>query len=120
MSHPSDLIIRPIKDRNIYLVQFVTNQITDTYVIAKIHEKLMELAKKETGPKLALDFANISNISSEMLGKMLTVHKTAGESGGGLSIAGLDDPNIRSVFEITQLNKIFTVFPTIKDAEDKL
>ena len=67
MSHPTDLIISPIKNKNGFSVQFVSDQITDSYMIAKIFEQLMEVAKKSTGPKLILDFGNVRNISSEAL-----------------------------------------------------
>ena len=120
MAHATDLIVNPLKDQNAYSVQFVSPQITDSYAISKIHEQLMELAKKSTGPRILLDFSNVKHLSSEALGKLLTLHKTASESGGSVSLAGLDDPNIRSVFKITQLDKVFSVYPTIKDAEDAL
>ena len=81
---------------------------------------LMELAKKSTGPKLILDFDNIKSISSEALGKLLTLHKTAAESGGSVSLAAMNDKNIRSVFQITQLDKVISIYASVAEAEAQL
>jgi len=120
MAHPTELIINAIKNKNAFTVQFVSGQITDSYMITKVYNQLMEVAQKPTGPKLILDFGNVTNISSEALGKLLTLHKTAAESGGSVSLAAVDDANIRSVFQITQLDKVFSIYSSVTEAEEQL
>ena len=120
MTHPTDMIIRPIKDKSAYVVQFVSGHLTDTYVVAKIHEQLMELARKPNSPKLILDLSNVTMLSSEALGKLLSLHNAASDSGGSVMLGGVNDANVRTVFEVTRLDKVFKIYDSVEDAVSKL
>ena len=67
-----------------------------------------------TGPML-LDFSKVSFIDSACLGVLIGVVKKIRQKGQDLFIFGLQD-EVRSIFQITRLDKVIRVFKTVDEA----
>ena len=57
---------------------------------------------------LLLNFGNVEYMSSAALGKLITLNKKVQAAGGKLILCNID-PQIREVFEITKLDKLFVI-----------
>ena len=86
-----------------------------------LDEARIELVEKEaeaaidasTEGRVVFDFSNVQFMSSSMLGKLVKLHKKCKSFKVKLKLCGLTD-EIREVFKITRLDKLFDFEP---DAE---
>lgn len=61
--------------------------------------------------KLVIDFSSTGYIDSSGLGALVGLNKKARELGGELRLAGLND-DLRSLFELTKLDTLFSIAGT--------
>ena len=93
-----DVTVVSLKDRKILLEE----------QIQAVGEQLMSLAN-ESGPvQLLLNFRNVEYMSSAVLGMLDTFNKKIKAGGGKLVLCNID-PQIREVFAITKLDKLFVI-----------
>ncbi|MEE8116803.1 MAG: STAS domain-containing protein [Gemmatimonadales bacterium] len=70
----------------------------------------------ESGEKKVLvDFSNTGYIDSSGLGVLVTLGKKLRENGGELRLAGLN-PDLRTLFELTKLDTLFTITDSAEQA----
>ena len=93
---------------DVTVVNFVDRKILDEQNIQIIGEQLFSLVDEEGLRKLLLNFGNVEYLSSAALGKLITLNKKLQAAGGRLVLCNID-PQIKEVFEITKLNKLFTI-----------
>src|SRR5437773_1911600 len=109
MSAPSRrrrLEVEDIGDATV--VHFTDRKILDEQNIQIIGEQLFSLVDELGRRKLLLNFGNVEYLSSAALRKLVTLNKKLQQAGGRLILCNID-PQIREVFEITKLNKLFTI-----------
>src|SRR6185503_3295594 len=92
----------------ILTIIFEDARILDETKLEQLSRDLMEMLNKTTEERVILDFRNVKFMSSSMLGKLIQVHKKAGEFKVKLKIGSIDT-EIRQVFKITKLDKLFEI-----------
>ena len=90
------------------VVNFTDKKILDEQNIQIIGEQLFSLVDELGRRKLILNFSNVEYLSSAALGKFITLNKKVNSAGGRLVLCNID-PQIYEVFEITKLNRLFTI-----------
>jgi anti-sigma B factor antagonist len=65
--------------------------------------------------KVLVDLSHATFIDSTTLGVLMGAVKRLRPAGGELAIA-CNDPNIRKIFEITLLDRIFEIYPSLDEA----
>ena len=103
---PSKIIVE--YGQNVTFVTFVDERIVDEEQIRELQEALEPIIKKNEDGKLILNFANVNFMTSALLGLLVRIHKNVCELGGRLQLSNLDS-NLRRIFEITQLTKVFDI-----------
>jgi len=106
-------------ENDITVVELADRKILDEISISQIGEKLNALVAEAERPKLVLDFANVSHMSSSALGMLITLHKRIREKKGHLRLCNIQ-PAIYEVFVITRLNEIFQISESRHQALDSL
>jgi anti-sigma B factor antagonist len=76
---------------------------------------LIQAALEAGERKFLIDCTATGYIDSSGLGALVTVSKKVRENGGELRIAGLND-DLRSLFELTKLDSLFHISPTVDEA----
>jgi anti-sigma B factor antagonist len=90
----------------------------DLYTAPELKQQLLETIAN--GAKdVVVDFTNTSFIDSTALGVLVGGVKRLRPNGGRLSIVS-SDRNITKIFEITGLDRVFTIYPTRDEALEKL
>ncbi len=89
-------------------VTFEDENILEEEQIRELQKSLEPVIEKNKDSQLVLNFANVKFMTSAMLGLLVRIHKRVGERGGELELRNLDG-NLRKLFEITQLTKIFNI-----------
>ena len=105
MSSSSKLRIRSVED--VTVVRFQESSILDTELIHDIAHELDQLIETKNNKKLLLDFTEVTFFSSSALGILVTLSKKMAAIEGELIICALA-AELRKVFKITNLDKLFT------------
>ncbi len=92
----------------ILTVLFMDSRILDEAKLEELGKDLIELINKSTEERVILDFRNVQFMSSSMLGKLVLVQKKCKEFKAHLKMCGIS-PEIREVFKITKLDKLFEI-----------
>jgi len=114
MSNDSRLRVRK-EENGVTRVEFIDRNILDEGNIQAIGEELGRIIDADQIPKLLISFSNVDHLSSAALGTLITVNTKVKNRGGELRLSDID-PQIRDVFEITKLNRLFKIHDTSQDA----
>src|SRR4051812_26372331 len=92
-------------------------QVDGQLIVGNRHElkDLIQSALDKGERKLLVDFTRTGYIDSSGLGALVSVSKRIREAGGELRLAGLND-DLRSLFELTKLDTLFTISETPEQA----
>jgi anti-sigma B factor antagonist len=92
----------------ILTIVFDDARILDETTLEELGRELTEALNKTSEERVILDFRNVKFMSSSMLGKLVQLHKKAGEFKVKLKLCSIDS-EIRQVFKITRLDKLFEI-----------
>jgi anti-sigma B factor antagonist len=90
----------------------------DLYTAPELKSQMLELIANGA-TDVVVDFTNTTFIDSTTLGVLVSGVKRLREKGGTLSIV-CSDRNITKIFEITGLDRVFTIYPTRAEALERL
>ena len=93
---------------DVTVVNFVDRRILDEQNIQIIGEQLFSLVDEVGRRKILLNFGNVEFLSSAALGKLIKLKKKLEEVKGRLILCNIS-PQIYEVFEITKLDRFFTI-----------
>lgn len=96
------------QDHEVTKVSFVDRNILEEANIQQIGDELTAMVEQSSAPKLLIDFSGVEHLSSAALGTLITVNNKVKHKGGQLRLASID-PQIREVFVITKLDKLFQI-----------
>jgi anti-sigma B factor antagonist len=93
---------------DVAVVNFVDKKILDEQNIQMIGDDLFRLVDEQGRKKILLNFSNVEFLSSAALGKLITMTRKVQAVKGKLVLCGISK-EIREVFEITKLDKLFVI-----------
>lgn len=107
-------IIQNVRSLNEVLIVEMTGSLD----VALQKELQGDLSRVVTpGSDAVLDFAGVTFIDSSCLGALVSFLKSTREANGDFKLAALTD-DVRSIFQITRLDRIFEIFDTIEEAAE--
>src|SRR5437899_10996707 len=86
----------------------------DLYTAPEFKQQLLEVIG-QGGKEVVVDFTDTTSIDSTTLGVLVGGVKRLRSNDGQLAPAS-SDRNITKIFEITGLDKVFTIYPTREEA----
>ncbi|MFO7973104.1 MAG: STAS domain-containing protein [Candidatus Hydrogenedentota bacterium] len=89
--------------------------VLDAVNVTQFGNEVLEFVKKHPGINLMLNFANVDYLSSAVLTELLRINQAVQDARGNLRLCGLKN-EVRKVFEITNLDKIFTIYGDYQQA----
>jgi anti-anti-sigma factor len=93
---------------DVTFVTFIDEKILEDKQLRELQKSFETVIERNDNKKLILDFINVKFMTSAFLGLLIRIHKKVCELDGQIQLCNVD-PNIRRVFEITQLTKIFDI-----------
>jgi anti-sigma B factor antagonist len=75
----------------------------------------MNAVRREDAPTMILDLTGVPYLDSSGLGSLVSACTSVTKSGRRMALTGVNQ-RVRKVFEITKMEQIFLVFPTLSDA----
>jgi anti-sigma B factor antagonist len=85
-----------------------------TVSVGEIRAKMKSLVADGKG-EMILDLSRVTFLDSSGLAALVSGLKTTREAGGWLRLAGVSD-NVRSVFTLTMLDRVFQLYPDLDSA----
>jgi anti-anti-sigma factor len=109
-------LLETISSGDILTVTFTQEKIVDAEVIRNMQEELVAILGKAEEPNIVLDFGLVQFLSSAALGMLIRANKKCKETEANLILCDIA-PNIREVFKITTLDKVFKICKDLDEAE---
>ena len=113
MPAEAKLLIQKVGD--VTVVDFEDARILDTFQVEELGKQLYHLVDAQNRKKLILDFSKVQFLSSSALGILLDLHRRAKAIKGEVVLCGLR-PEIKQIFDIMKLNKLFKLYPLEAEA----
>jgi anti-sigma B factor antagonist len=108
--------IKPESNGDILTIHINEPRLLDELTIQELYRDLLSVVEKTQEPKVLLNFAHVNFMSSSALGMLIRINKKCKEYKIALKLSNIS-PNIREVFKITGLERVFEIY---KDAEDAI
>ena len=96
-------------------IEFVDRNILDESNIQQISDEICGLIDDQPTPLVLIRFGNVEHLSSAALGALITINNRIKGKDGKLRLTEIDS-QIREVFTITKLDKIFLIFDDADEA----
>jgi anti-sigma B factor antagonist len=90
-------------------------RLTDPVYINEFGDELLDVLDQAAPADLLIDLNDVEFLSSSVLGKLIRLLKRTRQINGRLRLCSIR-PSILEVFEITQLNKVFEIYPDAVEA----
>ena len=112
----SDETLVQFSERGVITIgEIHAGSVLDAMNVSQFGAEVAAYVRRSPGLKLLLDFHRVEYLSSAVLTELLRINQACKEVGGDLRLCALN-ADIRKVFEITNLDKLFTIYPTGEDA----
>jgi anti-sigma B factor antagonist len=82
-------------------------------------QPFMNAVRRESAPTMILDFTGVPYLDSSGLGSLVSAYTSCQKSGRRVALTGINQ-RVLKVFEITRVEPIFLMFPTVSDALEAL
>ena len=105
--------------QDITVVTFEDRSLIDVQAIDEIGEELYGLVRDRRAQKLVLDMGKLVHLSSSALTVLAKLRKLVDGADGTMVLCGLSS-EIKRMFKVTALNKLFTFAATQRDALERL
>lgn len=86
----------------------------DLHQAPAVHKALLGACEKKP-TQLVIDMLEVSYLDSSGIGVLVEVFRRMNASGGQFKLSGVGQ-RVRSVLEITRLDKFFKMYPTVAEA----
>jgi anti-sigma B factor antagonist len=106
--------LRVEQDADVTIISILASRVP-VEMSDSFEERVVQAVERLEQPKVLIDFADVSFISSAVLGKLIKLNGRVQDRGGQFRISALGD-RIAEVFHITGLDRLFQIYDTRDDA----
>jgi anti-sigma B factor antagonist len=99
------------KNGDVSVVRLSKHQVLDDLTVNTLGEELLGLADRPDCDRLLLDCSGAAQLSSALLGKLVTLHRKMDRKGKKFRLCGLNS-QLRSVLATTRLDRLFDITDT--------
>jgi len=103
------------KQGGVSVIHFVDDKIMDSKRIQVVNDELNSVAEESKSGGLLLNMENVRFLSSAAINKLIVLDKRVKSIGGEIRLSNLR-PEVRDVFSITNLDRLFTIFDNSTEA----
>jgi anti-anti-sigma factor len=100
---------------DVHVAKFNTRHLLDEDKLQGIGDQLLCLGKQAGHQRLILNLEGVQRLSTEVVGKFLTLHRTVKSKGGRLIVCNVH-PGVYEVFRICAIPKLLPVYDTEQEA----
>jgi anti-anti-sigma factor len=108
-----------VGEGNVAIVAFKSGYISDVEEISLASSQIRQYISKNHPQQIIFDFAGVKFFSSQVLGLLLEARAQLKSTNGSVVVCTLD-PRLCRVFKITNLDRIFPLYPDRPSALDAI
>jgi len=108
-----------VSEGNTATIAFKSAYISDVEEISNASSQIRQFIHKNHPQQIVFDFAGVKFFSSQVLGLLLEARAQLKSSNGRVVVCTLD-PRLHRVFKITNLDRIFPLYPDRPSALDAI
>ncbi len=101
------------------VVKFTDEKVMDPARIEQMGKELMQLTDPEQQDKVVINFSNVKFFSSAAINKLIVLEKRMRARGGQVRLSNLR-PEVRDLFNLTNLDSLFQIEDEQSDAIESL
>lgn len=87
----------------------------DAYSTGELKKFMIDLISRTEKSTLVIDMSNVPYVDSAGLGMLVSILRESKSAGKSLVLASMK-PNVKRIFELTRLDKVFTITDTVQEA----
>ncbi|MDI3517400.1 MAG: anti-sigma factor antagonist [Thermotogota bacterium] len=87
----------------------------DAYSTGELKKFMTDLISRTEKSTLVIDMSNVPYVDSAGLGMLVSILRESKSAGKSLVLASMK-PNVKRIFELTRLDKVFTITDTVQEA----
>jgi anti-sigma B factor antagonist len=106
------VVLNAVKEGNVVVVS-LSGDALDASCVDKFRSEIGPIIDKSMA--VVLDFSGLKFVDSSGIGALLSCLRKSSAQGGEIRLSGLL-PNVRSLFELVRLDRLFEVFPASDEA----
>lgn len=103
------------QDGPITVGTIAASSVLDALNVTEFEQTVLKHVRGKPGINLLLNFENVNYLSSAVLSTLIIVKDAALKDTGDVRLCGLQE-NIQEVFRITNLDQVFVIYASAKDA----
>ncbi len=104
-----------VSDSNdVSIVRLVDEKVMDPVRVQKLGDELLSLPRQESD-RILINMENVRFLSSAAINKLIVLEKRLSKKGGQIKFSNLQ-PEVKEVFNITNLNSVFDICEAQEDA----
>ena len=103
-----------MEDKGEVVLISIEDERMDAHNSSDLKEKMLQLFDDEKC-NIVIDLSEVRFVDSSGLGALVSGFKNASARNGNLKLSGLQ-PQVKSMFELTRLHRVFEIFPDVDDA----
>ena len=107
-------MIVKIEERGTVMLIEVKDERLDAHNSGELKTQMLNLFEEGTND-LVVDLSDVRFVDSSGLGALVSGFKNASARTGNLKLCGLQ-PQVKSMFELTRLHRVFEIFPSAQEA----
>lgn len=107
-------MIVQIEEKDTAVLIHVQEERLDAHNSGELKAQMLNLFE-EGKNNLVVNMENVRFVDSSGLGSLVSGFKNASARNGSLKLCGLQ-PQVKSMFELTRLHRVFEIFPNADDA----
>ena len=101
--------------QNIVLAAIEKDRLTDANSINAAGDELMKILDRHPKVSLVLDLKKVAAMSSQMIGKLVALHKAVVKGKGRMAVCG-SQKGILPLFKVTKLDRVFDLRSDAQEA----
>jgi anti-anti-sigma factor len=99
------------KNGDLVVVRFGAYLVLDDLTVNEISDELLGVVDRPDCHRLLLDLCGVTQLSSAMLARLVTLHRKMQSKGEKLMLCGISS-HLRSIFATTRLDRLFDILDT--------
>ena len=103
-----------MEDKGEQVLITVQEERMDAHNSGELKEKMLQLFEDDKC-NIVIDLSQVRFVDSSGLGALVSGFKNASARNGNLKLCGLQ-PQVKSMFELTRLHRVFEIFPGAEEA----
>lgn len=98
-----------------YIIEFNQASVINQRTVDGFQSDIDRLIARGPAPKIIISFAGVRNVTSSILGVLISAHQQCVAGGGELRLAAVNK-SILGVLKLMRIDKILKVYPTTEKA----